>query len=80
MMDTGFTCGDSADHLMGYLDGVLDEALRHAIDAHLAGCPRCVAFVRSYASVSTILREATRATLPPAGRDALRRALATRRR
>ena len=73
------TCRDGAERLMDYMDGVLDEPLRRAIDEHIAGCARCQAFVRSYASVSVILRDATRAELTPAAQDALRRALASRR-
>jgi anti-sigma factor RsiW len=74
------TCRDGAERLMEYMDGVLDEALRRAIDEHIAGCAHCQAFVKSYASVPAILRETTHAQLPPAGQEALRRALAARRR
>ena len=73
------TCRDGTEHLMSYVDGVLEETTRRAIDAHLAGCARCVAFVRSYASVPAIVRDATLVTLTSEGRDALRRALSSRR-
>ena len=73
------TCRDGAERLMEYMDGALDEPLRQAIDAHVAGCARCQAFVKSYASVPGVLREATHVELSPAGQDALRRALASRR-
>jgi anti-sigma factor RsiW len=74
------TCRDGAEQLMEYMDGVLDETLRREIDEHLAGCARCQAFVKSYASVPAILRDATLLALPAAGQDALRRALSARRR
>jgi anti-sigma factor RsiW len=74
------TCRDGAERLMEYMDGALDESLRQAIDAHLAGCARCQAFVRSYAAVPAIVREATQVTLGPQGQEALRRALTARHR
>ena len=33
---------------MDYLEGVLGSPEREALAAHVAGCPRCVAFVDSY--------------------------------
>jgi anti-sigma factor RsiW len=79
-MNASPTCRDGTDRLMEYMEGVLDESVRQAIDAHLAGCARCTAFVRSYTAISSIMRTATSVTLTPAGQDALRRALAARRR
>jgi anti-sigma factor RsiW len=73
------TCRDGTERLMEYMDGVLDEGLRRAIDEHIAGCARCQAFVKSFASVPSIMRAATGGTLTPSGEDALRRALAARR-
>ena len=49
---------------MEYLDGVLPADVRTAIDDHVAGCPRCAAFVESYCGTPRILREATAAMLP----------------
>lgn len=73
-------CRDGTERLMEYMDGALDEALRRTIDEHVAGCARCQAFVKSYASVPSIMREATGATLTPSGLDALRQVLAGRQR
>lgn len=78
-MNASLTCRDGTDRLMEYADDVLHESLRQAIDAHLAGCARCRAFLRSYAAVPALLRDATRVTLTEEGRDALRRALSSRR-
>jgi len=50
---------------MDYLEGVLADPLRSALDAHVAGCRRCEAFIASYRATPRILREATAATLPP---------------
>ena len=57
-------CASGVDLLMDYLEGVLSADLRSAIDAHVAGCPRCVAFIASYRETPRILREATATTLP----------------
>lgn len=58
------TCASGVDLLMDYLEGVLSAELRAAIEAHVAGCPRCVAFIASYRETPRILREATAAAVP----------------
>lgn len=77
-MNAGMTCRDGLDRLMDYTEDVLDPGSRAALEGHVAGCPRCAAFLRSYTAVPAIVRQATSVTLPDAGRDALRRALASR--
>ena len=57
-------CASGVDLLIDYLEGVLSADLRSAVDAHVAGCPRCVAFIASYRETPRILREATAAALP----------------
>jgi anti-sigma factor RsiW len=57
-------CASGVELLMDYLDGVLPPELRAALDEHVAGCPRCTAFVSSYLATPRIMREATAATLP----------------
>ena len=57
-------CVSGVELLMDYLEGVLSTEMRSALDAHVAGCPRCVAFVASYRETPRILREATGAALP----------------
>jgi anti-sigma factor RsiW len=42
------TCRDIADFLLAYVDGGLSPAARDAVDAHLAVCPDCVAYLREY--------------------------------
>jgi anti-sigma factor RsiW len=75
----GFTCRDGVEKLMDYLEGVLGVPERAAIDAHVAGCPRCVAFLESYVETPRIVRTATAAALPAALGASLRRFLAARR-
>ena len=78
-MTPDLTCRDGVERLMDYLEGVLGSPERVAIDAHVAGCPRCVAFVKSYVETPRIVRAATAAALPAERATALRRFLAARR-
>jgi anti-sigma factor RsiW len=57
-------CVSGVELLMDYLEGVVPPDVRAALDEHVAGCPRCAAFVESYLAVPRILREATASTLP----------------
>ena len=57
-------CSSGVDYLMDYLDGEVTPEVRAAIEAHVAGCPRCVAFLESYRATPAILRRATAAALP----------------
>ena len=38
--------------------------MRTSLDSHVAGCPKCAAFVASYLATPRILREATAAAMP----------------
>ena len=57
-------CASGVELLMDYLEDVLPADVRSALDAHVAGCPRCIAFIASYRETPRILREATAAMLP----------------
>ena len=59
------TCASGVSVLMDYLEGVVSEDVRAAIDEHVNGCPRCQAFIESYQATPRILREATIAAFPP---------------
>jgi anti-sigma factor RsiW len=78
-MKARIVCVDGVDMLMDYLEGTLPPADRKAIDAHVSGCPRCVAFIESYRQTPRILRAATAAALPEDVAVSLRRFLASRR-
>jgi anti-sigma factor RsiW len=71
-------CVSGVELLMEYLEGVLPAELHTALDAHVAGCPRCAAFVVSYRQAPRILREATAAAFPPSLEASLRAFLRTR--
>jgi anti-sigma factor RsiW len=57
-------CADGVHLLMDYLDGALTAEQREAIDAHVAGCQRCVAFIESYQATPIVLRAATAVEMP----------------
>jgi anti-sigma factor RsiW len=59
------TCQSGVELLMEYLEGVLAPDVREAVERHVAGCPRCIAFVESYRQTPDILKHATAAALPP---------------
>ena len=61
---TDVVCASGVELLMDYLEGELSAELRSAIEEHVAGCPRCTAFVASYRATPEILRRATAASLP----------------
>jgi anti-sigma factor RsiW len=75
----GITCASGVDLLMDYLEGVLSADVRGEIDAHIAGCPRCVAFLASYQETPRILRDATTIELPAERQVSLRTFLRTQR-
>ena len=58
-------CRHTVDHLLDYEEGTLSQPLRAALERHLAECPRCVEFLRSYRETPHIVRRATAAELPP---------------
>ena len=58
-------CASGVDLLMDFLEGVLPPDVNAALEAHVAGCPRCAAFVASYRATPRIVRDATAAALPP---------------
>ena len=58
------TCASGVELLADYFEGALPADVCAVLEAHVAGCPRCVAFVASYRDTPRILRDATAATLP----------------
>jgi anti-sigma factor RsiW len=73
-------CASGVELLMDYLEGVLPPEVSAALEAHVAGCERCTAFVASYRETPRILRSATAFDLPSDVQDSLRDFLRTLRR
>ena len=78
-MTAGLVCANGVELLMEYQEGLLSAEHRATVDAHLQGCPRCVAFVKSYVATPRILRGATEAGMPDHASQSLRRFLAGRK-
>jgi anti-sigma factor RsiW len=74
-MKAELVCADGVGFLIDYMEDVLAPDTRRSVDVHLARCPRCVAFVKSYAETPRIFREATRAVLPAGLGERMRRFL-----
>ncbi len=58
-------CASGIELLADYLEGLLPKGVSADIETHVAGCPRCTAFVATYRETPRILRDATAVTLPP---------------
>jgi anti-sigma factor RsiW len=61
---TNLACVSGLDLLMDYLEGEVTDDVRETIEAHVAGCSKCVAFLESYRATPRIMRNATAAELP----------------
>ena len=65
-------CASGVALLMDYLEGVLADDVRAALEEHVARCARCVAFIASYRETPRLLRDATDASLPADVQQSLR--------
>jgi len=73
---TDLTCQEMTDFLADYLDGSLALAERHVFDKHLADCPECAAYLRSYTETIRLARQSREDdALPAAVPDELVRAI-----
>ena len=61
---TDIVCMSGVELVMEYLEGALAPDVRAAVDAHVAACPRCMAFIASYKETPRILRQATAMDMP----------------
>jgi anti-sigma factor RsiW len=64
-------CRDTVDLLNDYLDGALDREDAEALEAHLAGCEDCAAFLATYRGTVRSSRRLREERLPPELRDRL---------
>jgi anti-sigma factor RsiW len=78
-MSATVVCASGVSLLMDYLEDALPGDVRSDLETHVAGCPRCIAFVASYRETPRILREASAVTAPPDLEASLLRFLRSRR-
>jgi len=64
-------CQAGVGLLMDYTDRVLPGDVRATLETHVAGCPKCAAFVASYLATPRIVREATAPAMPETLQSAL---------
>jgi anti-sigma factor RsiW len=76
---TEIVCAYGVEQLMDYLEGVVSQDVRSALEAHVAGCPLCVAFIESYRATPRIFRDATATVLSIDAQKSLRAFLRTHR-
>jgi anti-sigma factor RsiW len=76
---TDVVCASGVELLMEYLEGTLPAEVRSDLETHVAGCPRCTAFLASYRETPRLLREASAVTMPPDLEESLLRFLRSRR-
>ena len=58
-------CMSGVELLTEYMEDALAPDVRAAIETHVAGCERCVAFMASYQDSVRIIRDATTMEMPP---------------
>ena len=63
------TCRELADFLMDYLNAELPSEVRQAFDRHLAVCPNCVAYLKTYRTTIELGRRAFDDDTSEAGTD-----------
>lgn len=59
------TCREFIEFLMDYSDGLLPDAQRAEFDAHLAECPWCVNYLRTYQETVRLGKSALASTNAP---------------
>jgi anti-sigma factor RsiW len=60
------TCQDFIALLSDYLEASVTPDTLAALEEHLAGCPPCQAYLRTYRRTREAVAASERATLPPA--------------
>jgi anti-sigma factor RsiW len=49
------TCQELADFIIDYVEGTLPDVQRETFEKHLAVCPSCIAYLKSYRTTKMVL-------------------------
>ena len=58
------TCQQLIDFIMGYLDGDLPAEQRAEFDRHMAACPSCVDYLKTYETTIALARTCATTEVP----------------
>lgn len=58
------TCQQLIDFLMSYLDGELPAEQRAEFDRHMAACPSCVDYLKTYETTVRLAKECATDSVP----------------
>ena len=58
-------CRDIGNLLHDYVEGLLDSPVQQQLDRHLADCPGCTAFIRTYKQTIHLAKELPCEEIPP---------------
>ena len=59
-----FSCKESIDLLLDYLEGEMSEAEQRHLEEHLQACPPCVDFLKTYKATPVLCRKALESKMP----------------
>jgi anti-sigma factor (TIGR02949 family) len=59
-----FTCKESIELLLSFLDGEMPQAEASQLEEHLQACPPCVDFLRTYRATPTLCKRALAREMP----------------
>ncbi len=59
-----FSCKESVDLLLDYLEGEMPAAEQRHLEEHLQACPPCVDFLRTYRATPGLCRKALESKMP----------------
>ena len=65
------SCKDVVDLATEYLEGGMGEQARLEFEGHIAACPGCVAFFKTYRATGALCKRAIAHRLPPDVKTAL---------